>query len=53
MKKIISVSLERGLVDAIDERKGLISRSQFIEALLSRRVESEEEAVEGVAIGYV
>jgi metal-responsive CopG/Arc/MetJ family transcriptional regulator len=52
MKKIISISLERELIDVIDERKGLISRSQFIETLLLHRVGSEEEKKEGVVMGY-
>jgi len=51
MKKPISITLEGDLLEEIEEKRGLIPRSQFIECLLLRtfREEKKEEAVRGYA----
>lgn len=51
MKKAISITLEGEMVEEIDEKRGIIPRSRFIECLLLRtfREEKKEEVVRGYA----
>lgn len=51
MKKPITITLNDGLVDEIDEKRGLIPRSRFVELLILRILseEKKEEEVRGYA----
>ena len=51
MKKAISITLEGAMVEEIDEKRGAVPRSRFIELLILRaaREEKKEEAVSGYA----
>lgn len=51
MKKAISITLEGEMVEEIDEKRGAVPRSRFIELLILRtaREEKKEEAVRGYA----
>jgi metal-responsive CopG/Arc/MetJ family transcriptional regulator len=52
MKKPVSITLEGDLIKAIDKKKGLASRSVYIENIIIRGFECDEEEVEEVAMGY-
>lgn len=50
MKQRITLTLEADLVEAIDEKRGDIPRSRFIERLLvTRNSETKEVEVDGYA----
>jgi metal-responsive CopG/Arc/MetJ family transcriptional regulator len=50
MKKPVTITLEEGLLDEIEEKRGLTPRSRFIECQLLRTF--EEEKKQEVAAGY-
>lgn len=50
MKKPITITLNEGLIDEIDEKRGLIPRSRFVELLVLRIL--SEEKKEEVVMGY-
>lgn len=52
MKIPVTITLDEGLLNEIEEKRGLASRSLFIESLLLRGFECDEVDVEEVARGY-
>ena len=50
MKKPITITLNEGLVEEIDEKRGAVPRSCFIELLMRRLLTEEKE--EEVPAGY-
>lgn len=51
MKIPVTITLEEGLLEEIEEKRGIASRSRFIECQLLRTF--EEEKKEDAFIGYV
>lgn len=51
VKKIISISIDPGLVEEVDMRRGNLPRSQFIERLIFGLFHKREENI-GEVLGY-
>lgn len=51
MKKPVTITLEEGLLEEIEEKRGAVARSRFVELLIQRTL--NEENREEVPAGYV